>query len=42
MWLDDTQHGIGSETWNDKSSFFGIYDSGKKHGIGLFYVVYYK
>jgi len=36
MWLDDNQDGIGCETWNDKSSFFGVYEKGKKQGIGIF------
>jgi hypothetical protein len=33
-WKDDKYHGCGIETWNDNSSYVGVYTMGKKEGIG--------
>jgi len=36
-WLDDLQHGIGHETWQEgKIKFYGEYVAGKKHGKGRY------
>jgi hypothetical protein len=33
-WKDDKYHGCGQETWNDNSSYVGVYTMGKKEGVG--------
>jgi len=34
--MDDCQHGIGIEVWNDNSEYNGNYFKGKKHGLGTY------
>ena len=35
-WIDDQQHGFGTETWPDGAVYKGCYVKGMKHGKGLF------
>lgn len=35
-WVNDLQHGVGTETWPDGAIYIGSYQDGYKHGKGQF------